>query len=79
MRRIRLALAMQRDARGENFVPYTLRHTFATLATAAGIRDRLLADALGHTETATTARYQHLSVEHVRAALRPFWRKRDRA
>lgn len=79
MRRLRHALSIERDGRGENIVPYTLRHTFATLATAAGIRDRLLADALGHTETATTARYQHLQVEHVRAALVPFWRKRDRA
>lgn len=76
MRRLRLALSSTPDSRGENLVPYTLRHTFATLATAAGIRDRLLADALGHTETATTARYQHLSVEHVRAALRPFWKRR---
>lgn len=78
MRRLRLALALERDGRGENIVPYTFRHTGATLATAAGIRDRLLADALGHTETATTTRYQHLSVEHVRAALRPFWRRQAR-
>src|SRR6185295_4351794 len=57
-----------RDRHGETIVPYTFRHTAATLASAAGVRDRLLADALGHTETSTTARYQHLATEHIRAS-----------
>src|SRR6185295_16963011 len=56
-RRLRLALGVGRDRHGETIVPYTFRHTAATLASAAGVRDRLLADALGHTETSTTARY----------------------
>lgn len=75
MRRLRAALELTRDERGENIVPYTWRHTGATLATAAGIRDRLLADALGHTETSTTARYQHLQVNHVRKALQKIWKR----
>lgn len=60
---------------GERVVPYTLRHTAATLATANGVSDRLLAELLGHASTETTARYQHLSTEHLRrgveAATRP--------
>lgn len=76
LRRMRRELNLKRDARGENIVPYTFRHTGATIASAAGVRDRLLADALGHVETATTARYQHLDVEHIRAALQKIWKRR---
>lgn len=78
MRRLRLALLLGPDSRGENIVPYSFRHTGATLASALGIRDRLLADALGHTETATTKRYQHLQPMHVQRALRPLWAVRAR-
>jgi len=48
---------------------YTLRHTMATWATRAGIRDRLLADLLGHTRTTTTQRYQHLDATDQLSAL----------
>jgi integrase len=48
------------DQRGERVVCYTMRHTGATAATRAGVRDRVLADLMGHTSTRTTARYQHL-------------------
>lgn len=62
-------------AAGERVVPYTLRHTAATQATANGVSDRLLAELLGHASTETTARYQHLSTDHLRrgieAATRP--------
>jgi len=73
MRRLRHALKLKPDARGENVVPYTFRHTGAMNAAAAGIRDRVLADILGHTETSTTQRYIHLQTEHLRAALEKFW------
>jgi site-specific recombinase XerC len=76
LRRIRRRFALPRDKRGENVVPYTFRHSGATAASAAGIRDRLLADILGHVETATTARYQHLALEHLRTALEPLWSRR---
>lgn len=76
MRRLRSKLGWKADARGENIVPYTFRHTGATEASAAGIRDRLLADILGHTETSTTQRYQHLSTDHLRSALKKLWAKR---
>jgi integrase len=74
MRAIRKKLKWKVDLRGENIVPYTFRHTGATRFTSKGIRDRLLADILGHTETSTTARYQHLCVEDLRAACRKMWR-----
>lgn len=73
LRRLRKRNCLTPDKHGENIVPYTFRHTGATLASAAGIRDRVLADILGHVETSTTHRYQHLSVDHLRAALAPLW------
>lgn len=65
MRRLRKRVGIARDRRGETVVAYTFRHTMATLATKAGVRDRTLADLLGHTSTRTTARYQHLDVQHL--------------
>lgn len=58
------------DDRGERIVAYTLRHTSATNACVNGVPDRVLAELMGHTNTRTTARYQHLSIAHLRAALR---------
>ncbi len=54
---------------GELVVCYTFRHTAATEATANGVRDRRLADLLGHATTRTTARYQHLALEHLAEAI----------
>mgnify|MGYP001212069108 CR=1 FL=1 len=72
-RRLRKKLSVERDKRGETVVPYPLRHTAATAAAAAGVRDRLLADVLGHVETRTTARYCHLQVDHLREAMQSVW------
>lgn len=69
VRRARIRLGIDRDERGERFVAYTIRHTTATELAAQGVLDRTLADVLGHTETRTTARYQHLCVSHLRAAV----------
>lgn len=69
MRRIRAKLDIEADRYGEVIVAYTFRHSMATLASSKGIKDRMLADLLGHVETRTTARYQHLDVEHIREAL----------
>lgn len=78
MRRLRRRLGFGPDERGEKVVAYTFRHSVATLAAANGILDRVLADWLGHVETRTTRRYQHLCVGHIRDALRRLDRpKRD--
>lgn len=69
MRRLRKRLGVTRDKHGETVVAYTFRHSQATLAASKGIRDRVLADILGHVETRTTARYQHLQIGHLREAL----------
>lgn len=67
--RLRRRTQLERDERGERLVAYTLRHSGATTATINGVPDRVLAELMGHTSTRTTARYQHLSIEHLRAAL----------
>ncbi len=69
MRRLRARSGIVRDGRGETIVPYTFRHTGATICAAAGVRDRQLADLLGHVETRTTARYVHLSPDDLRRGL----------
>jgi integrase len=70
MRRLRAKLGLGPDANGEKVVAYTLRHTAATRACARGVPDRLLADLMGHTDTATTRRYQHPQLEHLAEAIR---------
>lgn len=76
LRRLRKRLGIKPDKRGEQVVAYTFRHSVATLAAANGIVDRVLADLLGHVETRTTARYQHLNIGHLRAALKRMARPR---
>lgn len=75
-RRLRKRAEIKCDQDGEQIVPYTFRHTGATLAASLGVRDRLLAELMGHTSTRTTARYQHLAIEHVRNAMRPLWERK---
>lgn len=69
MRRLRKRTGLGADHRGEKVCCYTLRHTGGTEAAAAGVRDRVLAELMGHTSTRTTARYQHLEVAHLVDAL----------
>jgi integrase len=68
-----LSLAVRRQRRRlelpDDVVPYTWRHTGATEACVAGVRDKLLAELLGHTSTRTTARYQHPDVGELLGAL----------
>jgi integrase len=70
MRRLRDKLGLGPDENGERVVAYTLRHTSATRASARGVRDRVLAELMGHTSTATTQRYQHLQADHLADAIR---------
>jgi integrase len=58
------------NAKGdERIVCYSFRHTGATEATRRGVRDRTLADILGHSSTRTTSRYQHLGNEDLIRAM----------
>lgn len=75
-RRLRRKLSIERDKRGETIVPYTYRHTSATEAAAQGIRDRVLADVLGHVKPETTQRYLHLQTDHLRKAMEKLWKPR---
>lgn len=70
MQRLRKKAGIEADAHGENLCCYSIRHTAATHAVTLGIRDRVLADLMGHTSTRTTARYQHVQVTHLLAAFR---------
>lgn len=79
MRRLRKKLDLKADRFGEVIVAYSFRHSMATLASAKGIKDRVLADLLGHVETRTTRRYQHLDVGHLREALDKIERPRRAA
>lgn len=70
MKRVRKKAGIVADARGETVCCYSIRHTAATIAVTRGLRDRVLADLMGHTSTRTTARYQHLQVNHLMEAFR---------
>lgn len=70
VRRLRKKLGFGPDENGENVVAYTLRHTGGTRAWAVGIRDKLLAELMGHTNTHTTQRYQHPQADHLAEAIK---------
>lgn len=78
MRWLRRKLNLKRDHRGEHVVAYTLRHTMATNAAANGVRDRILAEILGHTTPRTTWRYQHLQIEHLQAAMETIHKRKGK-
>lgn len=75
MRRARAAAGLIDG--GETVVLYTLRHTGATDATRNGVRDKTLADIMGHTRTQTTNRYQHLDASDLVAAVEIATRRRS--
>lgn len=78
-RRLRDAAGFIADARGERVVAYTLRHTGATAAAAAGLRDWTLAEVLGHASTRTTARYVHLQAADLVDAMQRLWEVKSRS
>lgn len=73
LRRLRDRAGFAADRRGERIVAYTLRHTGATNAARAGLRDWTLAAVLGHASTRTTARYVHLQAADVTEGMRKVW------
>lgn len=75
-RRLRVRLGFAADRRGERIVAYTLRHTGATNAVSAGVRDFLLAGLLGHASTRTTARYVHLRPADLVEGMKRVWERK---
>lgn len=69
MRRLRQAVGLGVDENGEQVVCYTMRHTSATRASARGVRDRLLAELMGHSNPITTQRYLHPTADHLADAI----------
>lgn len=73
--RLRDRLGIVEDFAGERVVAYTVRHTQATAAVRAGVRDFTLAELMGHSSPRMTARYVHLSPEHLSQAIRQATRR----
>jgi integrase len=71
----RLVAVAARDGIVIDFVPYDLRHTFATRAAEANIDLSTLAALLGHGSTRCVHKYVHPTAEHKKAAMKRFDRK----
>lgn len=78
MRTLRTVAGLGPDRRGERVVAYTWRHTAATIAARAGVRDFRLAELLGHASTRTTARYVHLNAGDLVDAAKQVWESKKR-
>jgi integrase len=49
----------------EDFTPHDCRHTFASLLIRAGVRERVVAELLGHSTLSLVMRYTHLAPDHL--------------
>ena len=59
------------DAAGvEDFTPHDCRHTYASLLIQSGVRERVVADLLGHSTLSLVMRYSHLAPDHLDEAVR---------
>jgi integrase len=70
MRTLRRRAKLDPDWRGERVVAYTLRHTSATGAVAAGVRDAMLSAIMGHTTPRMTRRYIHLQPDMIQEGMK---------
>lgn len=61
-----------REKLGIEFVPYALRHTFATRVLESGANPAVVAKLLGHVDLATVYRYLHLGDEMLTDAMRRY-------
>ena len=59
---------MRKKANLEDVCIHTLRHTFATLSTAAGTDLYVVQSQLGHASYKTTQRYAHISPQRIKTA-----------
>jgi len=60
--------AVRRHARLGNFRLHDLRHTFASFGASSNLGLPMIGKLLGHTQSATTARYAHLADDPLRRA-----------
>ncbi len=61
-----------------NFVPYDLRHTFATRAAESNVDLGTLAALLGHASIRCVQKYVHISAEHKKSSMKRFDRAQQR-
>ena len=64
--RMKLRLITKEAGIKKRVTPHSIRHCTATHLTIKKIEQRTIANILGHTDLRSTARYQHLSIEHLR-------------
>lgn len=58
------------EAGVEDFTPHDCRHTYASMLIQGGVRERVVADLLGHSTLALVMRYTHLAPDHLDEAVR---------
>jgi integrase len=54
----------------EDFTPHDCRHTYASLLIQGGVRERVVADLLGHSTLSLVMRYSHLAPDHLDEAVK---------
>ena len=54
----------------DDFTPKDCRHTYASLLIQKGVRERVVADLLGHTTLSLVMRYSHLAPDHLDEAVK---------